>query len=79
MQGKISAALKFLDKESCPGLHTLSEEILKELKQKHPLAAKAEDTTLLHGPIVDLAPYTFEMITEQEIMKSAMRTKGRII
>ena len=68
--------MKFLEKESSAGVHPLSNSILEELKSKHPPAAEIQPYTLLHGPIVDMRPYTFEFITEQDILKSAMRTKG---
>ena len=43
MQGKITAAIKMLDKESSSGLCNLSPEVIKELKQKHPTAAEVQE------------------------------------
>jgi hypothetical protein len=42
MQGKLSAAIKFLDKESSSGLLDLSPEILEVLKEKHPPASEID-------------------------------------
>ena len=36
MEGKVSAALKLLDKESATGVLGLSDEVLDDLKKKHP-------------------------------------------
>ena len=36
MEGELSAASKFLEKESSSGVLTLSEGVKKELLEKHP-------------------------------------------
>ena len=38
-QGKLTAAIKSLDKENSPGLLNLSDEVLAQLKEKHPVPA----------------------------------------
>ena len=48
LQGKLLAAIKFLDKESSLGLLDFSPEILEGLKEKHPPATDIEDES---GPI----------------------------
>ena len=40
MEGKISAAMKFLDTESSSGVLTLSNDVIKELEEKHPQPAQ---------------------------------------
>ena len=51
MEGKLSAALKFLDPESSGGVLELSEEVINSLKAKHPTAEPIADGCLLFGPI----------------------------
>ena len=41
-QGKLTAAIKLLDKENSSGLLNLSDEILAQLKEKHPVPAEIE-------------------------------------
>ena len=50
-QGKLMAAIKLLDKESSSGLLNLSDEVLAQLKEKHPVPAEIEEECLLHGPV----------------------------
>ena len=76
IQGKLSAALKFLDKESNGGVLNLSKEVLNDLHEKHPPAEPIMENSLLYGPIRDIPPSIFEMIDEQLIMKVALQTKG---
>ena len=75
-QGKLTAAIKLLDKENSSGLLNLSDEVLAQLKEKHPVPAEIEEECLLHGP-VDLVPAgIFDLINEQRIFDSALKTKG---
>ena len=47
MQGKLSAAMKSLDRESSAGLLDLSPEVLEERREKHPPDAGIEEESLL--------------------------------
>ena len=76
MHGKISAALKLLDKEGSTGVLNLTDSVMEELHQKHPSPAPIKENTLLQGP-VDLVPECFfEHIDEQTVLKAALDTKG---
>ena len=76
MEGKISSAIKYLDRESSSGVISLSDSVMKELKEKHPEAAPISDNILLHGPI-DLIPSCFfDSIDETLVFKAALNTKG---
>jgi hypothetical protein len=61
MQGKLSAPIKVLDKESSSGLLDLSPEILESLKEKHPPASEIEDECLLNGPVDQIPPNIFDV------------------
>ena len=52
LQGKVTAALKFLDNKaaSC-GILPLTPETLKSLKEKHPSPERIQPFSLLNGPI----------------------------
>ena len=76
MEGKVSAALKLLDKESSTGVLNLTEEVLQDLEEKHPKPAPIEENTLLNGPIEKILDCYFDGIDEQTVMKAALNTKG---
>ena len=76
MEGKVSAAMKLLDNTSSSGVLNLTEEVMEELRHKHPEAANAKEGTLLHGPLFPVPECFYEPIDEQTIMKAAMDTRG---
>ena len=72
-QGKITAAIKMLDKENSSGLLKFSDEVLTQLRDKHPFPAEIEEECLLHGP-EDLVPAG--IFDKQQIFDSALKTTG---
>ena len=54
----------------------LSDEVLAQLKEKHPVPAEIEEECLLHGPVDLVPPGKFDLINEQRIFDSALKTKG---
>ena len=74
MEGKITAALKFLDTDSSSGILTLTPDIIADLEQKHPDEEAIADNTF--GPLDHIPIYVFDCINEENIMKAAMNTKG---
>ena len=76
MEGKISSALKFLDKESSSGPMKCSDAVLEELKSKHPDGAAVQENSLLFGPVIDIPHFCFDSIDEKDIFNAASRTKG---
>ena len=76
LQGKINAALRYLNENGNVGVLNLSSEVLLELKEKHPPPSKVQSYSLLFGPI-DLVPNSvFDSVDETTIYKVAMVTKG---
>ena len=65
-----------LDKENSSGLLNLSDEVLAQLKEKHPVPAEIEEECLLQGPLDLIPPGIFDLINEQWILDSALKTKG---
>ena len=76
MEGKLSAALKFLDSANSGGILGLSEKVINDLKSKHPPAEPVADNCLLFGPIEQVKPWFFASIDEQTILSAAAKTKG---
>ena len=75
MEGKIHSALRFLSEESQGGIHQLSEKILNDLRQQHPVPTEIQWNSLLFGPICDLRDIRFD-IDEQKIAEAAQLSKG---
>lgn len=76
MEGKVSAALKLLDSTCATGLLPLTNEVMEQLKQKHPEPAPVEGSPLLYGPLLEIPDYFFDPIDEESILKAAKDTKG---
>ena len=74
-EGKISAALKLLDNTSSSGLLTLTEDVMTQLKKKHPEPAPIIEGPLLRGPIEKISDCYFDCIDEQGVLKAAKDTK----
>ena len=51
MEGQIKSAMRFLDKDGNHGVLLLTEEIMNQLRQKHPEVQEATLRALLFGPI----------------------------
>ena len=77
-QGKLTAATKLVDKENSSGVLNLSDQVLAQLKEKHPVPAEIEEECLLHGPMNLVPPGIFDLINEQRIFDSALKTKGSV-
>jgi len=54
----------------------LNDSVIKELKEKHPMATIADPTILLDGPVPFIDPVMFHDLDESVIVKAASRTKG---
>ena len=76
MEGKIGAALKFLDNEFSSGTVDCTSEVLQNLKLLHPDAAEISEACLLQGPLQKIPACCFDSIDETNIFNSALRTKG---
>ena len=76
-QGKVSAALKFLDESSQNGVLPPSPEVVDSLKEKHPPAEPIQPESLMQAPLRSkVDSIHFAAIDEQMILKAAMQTKG---
>ena len=54
MEGQIKSTMRFLDKDGNHGVLSLTEEIMNQLRQKHPEAQEATLRSLLFGPIEEI-------------------------
>ncbi|CAB4008017.1 Hypothetical predicted protein [Paramuricea clavata] len=75
MMGNVNAALRLLSEESDGCVLPLSEEVLRNLQEKHPAPADIQPSSLLHGPIIDLRNISIA-VDEQTILTAAKTLKG---
>ena len=77
MHGKLSAAIKFLDKgkQANCGVLPLLRQAINDLKDKHPRAREATSGSLLFGPVFEMPVGSFNTIDECKILATALRTK----
>jgi len=76
MNGQINSALRYLSDNNCEGVLPLTDETMKQLREKHPAAKEAKLGSLLFGPIDDVQPVIFQQIDGEMIREAALRTKG---
>ena len=76
MEGKVHNALKFLSDENDAGVLPANDDIIDELKLKHPPPQPIQPETLLQGPLTQLEPSYFDNINEDLIKVATRLTKG---
>ena len=76
LQGKVHAALMLLEKEASNGILNLTDEVISDLKSKHPDGADANDSVMLTGEIPFVDPVMFENLNESTISRAALKTRG---
>ena len=58
------------------GILPLREEILSQIKIKHPDNRDASNDLLLNGPLKEIHPIAFEAIDEEMVLRAASITKA---
>ena len=62
MEGQIHSALRYLSEEDCGGVLPLSEQVMKQLTDKHPQAQQAKLGSVLFGPVEDVSAIPYQQI-----------------
>ena len=68
--------MRFLNDDACGGVLFLIDNVMLQLRQKHPKAQKAKIRTLLHGPVQEIPESLYLEINGEMIREAALRTKG---
>lgn len=76
MRGQIHSALRYLSDDNGGGILPLSDDVMMQLKEKHPDAQEARLGSLLFGPIEDVPNTMFQEIDGEMVRDAALRTKG---
>ena len=76
MRGQIHSALRYISDDNGGGILPLSDDVMRQLKEKHPDAQEARLGSLLFGPIEDIPDTIFQEIDAEMVRDAALRTKG---
>ena len=76
-EGQIKAALQFVSESSSGCVLPLTDNVMTQLKEKHPNPQPAKLGSLLFGPLDDAIPETlYSEINGDMVRQAALRTKG---
>ena len=75
-EGKVGAALKFLDEQAENSVLSSTPEVIQKLQSLHPASEDILPNTLFQGPLNEINPAIFYSIDEDEILKAAKSTNG---
>ncbi|CAB4003346.1 Hypothetical predicted protein [Paramuricea clavata] len=77
LEGQINSALRFLSETSNGGVLTLTDDVMTQLKQKHPEPQPPKLGSVLFGPLNDEIPESvYSQINGEIARQAALRTKG---
>ena len=77
LEGQINAALRFVSESSSGGVLPLTDDVMAQLKEKHPNPQPTKLGSLLFGSIDDEVPETlYSEINGEMVREAALRTKG---
>ena len=76
MEGQIHSALRYLSDDDCGGVLPLTDDVMTQLREKHPEAQEAKLGSLLFGPIEDVPESLYQQINGEMVRDAALRTKG---
>ena len=76
MRRQIHSALRYLCNDNGGGVLPLTDDVMRQLKEKHPEAREASLGSLLFGPVEDIPDSVFPEIDGEMVRDAALRTKG---
>ena len=76
MTGQVNSALRYLSDDQGGGILPLSDDVMEQLKEKHPEPQGVQLGSLLFGPIKDVPDTLYYEINGNMVRDAALRTKG---
>ena len=76
MQGQINSSLRYLSVDDCGGVLPLTDDVMRQLRDKHTEAQDAKLGSILFGPVEDVHDSLYQQIDGEMIRGAALRTKG---
>ena len=75
LNGKINAALRLLDTCNTSGVLNLNQNVIDQLRAKHPQARDPEPSVLMKGEVPFVDPAQFNVIDESAIYRAISKTR----
>ena len=76
MSGQLNSALHYLSENDGEGVLPLSDDIMAQLREKHPSPEEPCLGSLLFGPVEDVPDSIYQQINGEMVRDAALRTKG---
>ena len=73
-EGQINSALWYLSENDSGGVLPLINDVVRQLKEKHPDAQRAKLGSLLFGPVEDIPDSVYQGINGELVREAALRT-----
>ena len=73
---EINSALRYLSEGDSGGLFPLTDDVMKQLMDKHLSAQEARLGSLVYGPIEDVPHVLFQQINGKMVREAKLKTKG---
>ena len=67
MEGQFHSALRYLSDDDCGGVLPLTDDVMTQLREKHPKAQEAKLGSLLFGPIEDVPESLYQQINGEMV------------
>ncbi|CAB4039975.1 Hypothetical predicted protein, partial [Paramuricea clavata] len=72
----LSIVMKYLSEADCDGVLPLTDDVMRQLQEKHPEAQEAKLGSLLFGPFEEVPDSLYQQIDGEMIREMALQTKG---
>lgn len=76
MQGQINSALRYLSDDDCGGVLPLTDDVMRQLHEKHPETQDAKLGSILFESVEEVHDSLYQQIDGEMISEAALRTKG---
>ena len=76
MEGQINSALRYLSEDDSGEVLPLTDDVVRQLGEKHPEAQRAKLGSLLFGPVEEIHDLVYQEINGELVREAALRTKG---
>ena len=76
MEGQISSVMRFLNDDISGGVLPLTDDVMLQLREKHPEPQPIKSKVLLRGAVQDIPDSLFLEINGEMVLDVALQTKG---
>ena len=76
MAGQVNSALRYLSGDEGGGILPLNDDVMTQLREKHPAPQEARIGNLPFGPMEEVPMAIYQQIDSEMVRDAALRTKG---